>query len=181
MGEIPSELAFRTAPSLSEPERPSRRASQYDVFIETTTQMLATPKLQERLLLALEAISTNFGHRQAAIAIINEREAELRIRAAVGFEGDPASNRIEMPLDSSASCVRVIHDAQPLWISMDEDEASRSLFGNMRWRSEVLAVPLFGISGIPSRPGGARNNNQYWAFEPGARMGVLYVGANQDA
>src|SRR5689334_9219910 len=180
MGEIPAELAFQTAPSLSESERSSPRARQYDVFIETTTQMLATPKLQERLLLALEAISTNFGHRQAAIALINEREAELRIRAAVGFEGDPAATKTEIPLDSSAACVRVIHDAQPLWISMEEDEASRSLFGNMRWRSEVLAVPLFGISEIPSRPGAVRNNNQYWAFETGARMGVLYVGANQD-
>jgi PAS domain S-box-containing protein len=181
MGEVPSELAFQTAPSLAESERPSARARQYDVFIETTTQMLATPKLQERLLLALEAISTNFGHRQAAVAIINEREAELRIRATVGFEGDPAATKIEMPLDSSASCVRVIHDGQPLWISMEEDEASRSLFGNMEWRTEVLAVPLFGISEIPSRPGAVRVNNQYWAFEPGARMGVLYVGANQDA
>ena len=181
MGEIPTELAFRTAPSLSEPEPPSPVAHQYDVFIETTTQMLATPKLQERLLLALEAISTNFGHRQAAIAIVNEREAELRIRAAVGFEGDPAGARIEMPLDSSASCVRVIHDGQPLWISMEQDEASRSLFGNMQWRSDVLAVPLFGISEIPARPGVVRANNQYWAFEPGARMGVLYVGANQEA
>src|ERR1051325_965515 len=103
MGEVPSELAFRSAPSLSEPERPSPRARQYDVFIETTTQMLATPKLHERLLLALEAISTNFGHRQAAIAIINERDAELRIRAAVGFEGDSSTTtRVEMPLDSSA-------------------------------------------------------------------------------
>jgi len=179
MGEVPSELAFRTAPSLSEPERPSPRARQYDVFIETTTQMLATPKLQERLLLALEAISTNFGHRQAAIAIINERDAELRIRAAVGFEGDPATAKVEMPLDSSAACVRVIHDAQPLWISM-EDEASRSLFGNMSWQSEVFAVPLFGISELTSRPGAVRVPTQYWAFEPGARMGVLYVGANQE-
>jgi len=181
MGEIPSELAFRTAPSLSEPERRSPRARQYDVFIETTTQMLATPKLQERLLLALEAISTNFGHRQAAIAIIDEREAELRIRAAVGFEGDSSSNGVEMPLDSSGACVRVIHDAQPLWISMEEDDASRSLFGNMSWQTDVLAVPLFGISEITSRPGAARANNQYWTFEPGARMGVLYVGANQEA
>lgn len=180
MGEVPSELAFRTAPSLSEPERPSPRARQYDVFIETTTQMLATPKLQERLLLALEAISTNFGHRQAAIAIINERDAELRIRAAVGFEGDPSATKVEMPLDSSAACVRVIHDAQPLWISMD-DEASRSLFGNMGWQSEVFAVPLFGISEISSRPGAVRVPTQYWAFEPGARMGVLYVGANQES
>ena len=143
--------------------------------------MLATPKLQERLLLALEAISTNFGHRQAAIAIINEREAELRIRAAVGFDGDPSATKPEMPLDSSASCVRVIHDGQSSWISMEEDEASRSLFGNMQWRSDVLAVPLFGVSEIPSRPGAVRANNQYWAFEPGARMGVLYVGANQEA
>jgi len=142
--------------------------------------MLATPKLQERLLLALEAISTNFGHRQAAIAIINERDAELRIRAAVGFEGDPSTTKVEMPLDSSAACVRVIHDAQPLWISMEEDENSRSLFANMRWQSEVFAVPLFGISEIPARPGGARAPTQYWAFEPGARMGVLYVGANQE-
>jgi PAS domain S-box-containing protein len=179
MGETPSELAIRTAPSLSEPERTSPRARQYDVFIETTTQMLATPKLHERLLLALEAISTNFGHRQAAIAIINERDAELRIRAAVGFEGDPSATRVEMPLDSSAACVRVIHDGQPLWISM-EDEASRSLFGNVRWESDVLAVPLFGISEITSRPGAVRTTNQYWTFEPGERMGVLYVGANQE-
>jgi len=181
MGEIPAELAFQTAPSLSEAERSSPRARQYDVFIETTTQMLATPKLQERLLLALEAISTNFGHRQAAIAIINERDAELRIRAAVGFDGDLSATKTEMPLDSSAACVRVIHDAQPLWISMEEDEASRSLFGNMGWRSDVLAVPLFGISEIPARPSAVRAGSQYWAFEPGARMGVLYVGANQDA
>jgi len=178
MGEVPTELAFQTAPSLSEPERPSPRARQYDVFIETTTQMLATPKLQERLLLALEAISTNFGHRQAAIAIINEREAELRIRAAVGFEGDPATTKIEMPLDSSAACVRVIHDGQPLWISKEEDEASRSLFAGMQWQSDILAVPLFGISEMPLRPGVSRT--QYWGFEPGARMGVLYVGANQE-
>src|ERR1041385_2995677 len=181
MGEVPSELAFRPAPSLSEPERPSPRARQYDVFIETTTQMLATPKLHERLLLALEAISTNFGHRQAAIAIINERDAELRIRAAVGFEGDPSTTKVEMPLDSSAACVRVIHDAQPLWISMNEDESSRSLFASLQWQEDVLAVPLFGISEIAPNSGReVRSRTHYWTFEPGARLGVLYVGANRD-
>jgi len=179
MGEAPSELALGTAPSLSEPERPSPRMRQYDVFIETTTQMLATPKLQERLLLALEAIATNFGHRQAAIGIINERDAELRIRAAIGFEGDPGSTKVEMPLDSSASCVRVIHESQPLWIAMDGDEQSRNLFANMHWHSDVLAIPLFGISEISAKPGMVRPANQYWTFEPGARLGVLYVGANK--
>jgi len=180
MAEVLAELRSKKAASITDPERSSSRARQYDVFIETTTQMLATPKLHERLLLALEAISTNFGHRQAAIAIINERDAELRMRAAVGFDGDPSATKVEMPLDSSAACVRVIHDAQPLWISMEDDEASRSLFANMRWQTEVLAVPLFGISEIPSRLGAGRTNTQYWAFEPGARIGVLYVGANQE-
>ncbi len=177
MGESPTELAYRNAPSISDSDRASPRLRQYDVFIETTTQMLATPKLQERLLLALEAISNNFGHRQAAIAIINERDAEMRIRAAIGFDGD---TRVEMPLDSSAACVRVIHDAQPLWISMDQDGGSRSLFANMQWHSDILAVPLFGIAEVGPRPSVVRGANQYWAFEPGTRLGVLYIGANQE-
>ena len=182
MGEIPSEFANRTAPSLSELERLSPRMRQYDVFIETTTQMLATPKLHERLLLALEAIATSFGYRQAAIAMINERDAEMRIRAAIGFDGDPSITRVEMPLDSSAACVRVIHDGKSVWISLEDDEPSRNLFGNMSWQSDVLAIPLFGISELTSRPGVARTNtSEYWTFERGARIGVLYVGANRDA
>src|SRR5215510_2819725 len=181
MGEVPAELAFQTAPSISDSERAAPHLRQFDVFIETTTQMLATPKLHERLLLALEAIATSFGHRQAAIAIINERDAELRVRAAIGFDVDPSTTRIEMPLDSSAACVRVIHDAQSLWISMDEDESSRSFFADMQWQEDVLAVPLFGIAEVSPKPGrDSRSRNQYWTFEPGARLGVLYVGANRD-
>ena len=163
MGESPTELTYRNAPSIGDSDRARPRLRQYDVFIETTTQMLATPKLQERLLLALEAIANNFGYRQAAIAIINERDAELRVRAAIGFDGD---TRVEMPLDSSAACVRVIHDAQPLWISMEDDESSRNLFANLHWDSDVLAVPLFGISEIAAKPGVVRPANQYWTFEP---------------
>lgn len=181
MGESSAELGFQTAPSLSDSERVTPNLRQYDVFIETTTQMLATPKLHERLLLALEAIATNFGHRQAAIGIINERDAELRVRAAIGFDVDPSTSRVEMPLDSSAACVRVIHDAQPLWISMNEDESSRSLFAAMQWEEDVLAVPLFGISEISPNPNRqVRSRTPYWTFEPGARLGVLYVGANRD-
>src|ERR1041385_3247250 len=182
MGEVPAELGLQTPPSLSDSERVTPHLRQYDVFIETTTQMLATPKLHERLLLALEAIATSFGHRQAAIGIINERDAELRVRAAIGFDVDPSTTRIEMPLDSSAACVRVIHDAQPLWIPIEEDESSRGLFASMQWQQDVLAVPLFGISEISPKNGrDARPRHHYWTFEPGARLGVLYVGANQGA
>src|SRR5215470_7352753 len=167
MGEVPAELAIQTAPSISDSERAIPHLRQYDIFIETTTQMLATPRLHERLLLALEAITTSFGYRQAAIGIINERDAELRVRAAIGFDVDPSTTRIEMPLDSSAACVRVIHDAQPLWISIDEDESSRSLFGSMEWQEDILAVPLFGISEISPKPGrDTRARSHYWTFEP---------------
>src|SRR5215213_9051155 len=186
MGEVPAELAPPTRPSLAEPERVSPYLRQYDIFVETTTQMLATPKLNERLQLALEGIVSIFGHRQSAIAIINERDAELRIRAAVGFEDD-SSARVEMPLDSSANCVRVIHDAQPLWIAIEEDEASRSLFDKMRWHQDVLALPLFGISEISTKSrrgdtgGSARFPGHYWTFDQGSRLGVLYIGANENS
>jgi PAS domain S-box-containing protein len=181
MGEVPSELTLRAAPSIGE-SAPLRQRP-LDVFIETTTLMLATPRLHERLLLAVEAIVHNFGCQQAAIALINEREAELRIRAAIGFQQDP--NRIEMPLDSSAACVRVIHDGQPLWIDLREDESSRQHFGQLDWRQDLLALPLFGIAELPAKPGreaGApRLTDQYWTFERGTRLGVLYVGTDRDS
>ncbi len=166
---------------MGEPNRVELR--HFDVFIETTTQMLATPRLQERLLLALEAIVHNFGCPQAAIAIVNERDAELRFRAALGFKDDHAAARVEMPLDSSARCVRVIHDAQPLWIDLEEDESSRQFLGKMNWRQDVLALPLFGIAELPPNTGRdrtARLPGQYWTFERGSRVGVLYVGADRE-
>jgi len=146
--------------------------------------MLATPRLQERLLLALEAIVHNFGCEQAAIAIINEREAELRLRGALGFLDDHTAARVEMPLDSSAACVRVIHDAQPVWIDLEEDESSRQFLGRMNWRQHILALPLYGISELPPKTGrdrAARVPGQYWTFERGSRIGVLYVGADRDS
>ena len=182
MGEVPAELALSTAPAIGESERVEPYLRQYDTFLEMTTEMLATPKLTERLLLALEGVESIFGFRQAAIAIINERDAELRIRAAIGFE---ENTRVEMPLDSSAACVRVIHDAVPIWISMQDDPASRTLFDKMQWQQDVLALPLFGISEIAAKSGrdvttGSRLPAHYWTFDPGARLGVLYVGATEN-
>ncbi len=118
-----------------------------------------------------KALRTSFGHRQAAIAIINERDAELRIRAAVGFEGD--TTRVEMPLDSSAACVRVIHDAQPLWISI---AGRRSLTHSLR--QNALAAGRAGacrcLASRRSRPKTARDAAasarlpaNYWTFRTG--------------
>jgi len=183
MGEVPTEVVFTATLPVVDSDRVGSYLRQYDVFVETTTQMLATPRLNERLLLALEGIVNIFGHRQAAVAVINERDAELRIRAAIGFDTDQ-STRVEMPLDSSAACVRVIHDAVPLWISMKDDLASRTLFDKMQWHQEVLALPLFGMSEISAKTRrdsqGPKLPGHYWAFDAGARLGVLYVAADRD-
>jgi hypothetical protein len=184
MAEVPADITLRDVTAIIDSERLEPYLRLYDAFVETTTQMLATPKLNERLLLALEGVETIFGLQQAAIAIISERDAELTVRAAVGFEGDSISS-IEMPLDSSAACVRVIHDAQPVWISIEEDEASRTLFDKMNWKQDVLALPLFGSSELPTKngrglAGASRLSPSYWSFEPGSRLGVLYVGATEN-
>lgn len=186
MGEVPTQWTSQPLPSLQDAETLNSYLRQYDVFIETTTQMLATPKLHERLLLALEAVTNVFGYQQSAIATVNERDATLRIRGAVGFDNDPVAARLEMPLDSSAACVRVIHDACPLWISLEDDQSSRALFDKMNWRSDVLALPLFGISEISPKTGhesaaGSLLTDHYWTFEPGSRLGVLYIGSDQSS
>ena len=182
MGEVPAELAYSPTPSLAESESFNSYLRQYDVFIETTTQMLATPKLDERLLLALEAISNILGHHQSAVAIVNERDAVLRVRAAIGFENE-FKGHLEMPLDSSAAWVRAIHDGQPLWISLDEDHGSRTLFNQLTWSSDVLALPLVGIPELSPKRGSSssRLSDHNWPFEPATRLGVLYVGAQQES
>ena len=181
MGEVPTEVAVATVPTILDPEGFSLYLRQYDAFLEVTTQMLVTPKLHERLQLALEAITNIFGYKQAAIAIVSERDAVLRMRAMRGFDSE-SSARIEMPLDSSAAAVRVIHDAHPLWISLNEDEASRALFDKMHWTEDVLALPLFGVPETTDKkePVGLRVYQDYWTYEPGSRLGILYVGAVQE-
>jgi PAS domain-containing protein len=186
MGEVPTQWTSQPLPSLQDAEALNSYLRQYDVFIETTTQMLATPKLHERLLLALEAVTNVFGYQQSAIATVNERDATLRIRVAVGFANDPVAARLEMPLDSSAACVRVIHDAYPLWISLENDQSSRALFDKMNWHSDVLALPLFGITEMSPKTGresatGPLLTDHYWTFEPGSRLGVLYIGCDQSS
>ena len=177
MGEVPTEVAISATPTIPDPEGFSSYLRQYDAFLEVTTQMLVTPQLHERLQLALEAVTNILGYKQAAIGIINERDAVLRVRAVRGFDSEQALTRIEMPLDSSASCVRVIHDAHPIWISLRDDEASRALFDGMHWEQNVLALPLFGIPEMSGRREaiGLRVYDDYWTYEPGSRLGVLYV------
>ncbi|HKR01230.1 MAG TPA: ATP-binding protein [Pyrinomonadaceae bacterium] len=184
MAQVPTELSPPAIPAISEAEASDPRLRRYDVFIEATTQMLATPKLHERLLLALEAVVAGLGYQQAAIAMINERDATLRVRAAIGFEDDEAS-RIEMPLDSGAPCVTVVHEGRPTWISLATDEASSALLGRPGWKHDILAVPLLGVPEMSERNEWdtalkPRHSERRWSLVPSSCVGVLYVGAQQD-
>lgn len=183
MSQVPTELPSQTAPGIAEADVPDTRLRQYEVLSETTTQMLATPTLDERLVLALEAVVTSLGHRQAAIAIVDERDASLKMRAAIGFEDEAA--RIEMPLDSSAACVKVVHEGRPAWIPIAEDEQSCALFGRMAWKQDVLALPLFGMPELTRKsewePNPRRRlDDRHWSLAPATCFGVLYLGAQRE-
>ena len=97
MGEVPTEAVISRTPTIPDSEGFDWYLRQYDAFIETTTQMLITPKLSERLNLALEGVANVLGHPQAAIAIINERDAVMRILATRGFTRSGASSHRDAP------------------------------------------------------------------------------------
>ncbi|HKC64936.1 MAG TPA: GAF domain-containing protein, partial [Pyrinomonadaceae bacterium] len=184
MSQVPAELSTPVVTAIPEAEDIDLRLRLFDVFTEATTQMLATTKLHERLLLALEAIIAGFGYGQAAIAMMNERDGVLRIRAAQGFEDDAAA-RIEIPLDSSAACVRVVHEGRPIWISLKEDEQSALLFGKMDWKHDVLALPMFGVPEMSQKRETEsslkpRLDVRHWSLAPASCMGALYIGAQKE-
>ncbi len=184
MSQVPTELLSQAVPAISEAEAPDVRLRQYEVLSETTTQMLATPTLDERLVLALEAVVASLGHTQAAIAIVDERDASLRTRAAIGF--DDESVAIEMPLDSSAACVKVVHEGRPSWITVSDDEQSCALFGRMAWKQDVFALPLFGMPELTRKgelePAPRRRlDDRAWSLAPATCFGVLYLGARRDS
>src|SRR5437764_8249346 len=120
------ELASPPTATISETDLSHPRLRQYDLLLDTTAQMLATPKLHERFLLARETITTGLGYPQAAIALADERQAVLRVRSAAGFRDDEAIEHTEIPLDSGAPCVTVFHEGRPARISLQSDKASAS-------------------------------------------------------
>jgi PAS domain S-box-containing protein len=187
MDDHPTELGSLLLTTVASEEAESDlRARQDDLLIEMLTQMLATPKLQERLLLGLEAVTTALGCSQAAIALIDERNASLRMRAAIGFEDDEQVERIEMPLDSGAPQVAPIYDARPVWVSAEGNQSSAAFLEKLACTSELIVLPLFGGQGsllqrqweVAQR---SRRGEDYWQSEPESCLGALYVGADREA
>jgi PAS domain S-box-containing protein len=177
-------LTYSTAASGDVPAE--ARLRQYEVIIEMTTQIFTAQRLTDRLLLALEALTTGLGFQRAAIALIDERRSALRIRAAAGFEDDEAVESLEIPLDSSGPQISIIHEGKPMWIRPDGDDAGRSFLYQLGCSTDMLAVPLFGSyepaetleRGVARSP---RQTQKYWSPEPAACIGAVYVSTDQNA
>lgn len=185
MENIPTGSTSFLTPNGSASGATDHLVRQYDLLLDTTTQMLATPKLHERLLLALEAVTTGLGFPQAAIALIDERhKSRLRVRAAIGFSNEEEITRTEIPLDSNAPCVTAFHEGRPVRLSLENDRASASLLNVGLWMPNVLALPLFGREGTTEKIEGELIRkprfNDDWASESTSCMGVLYIGIERD-
>jgi PAS domain S-box-containing protein len=160
------------------------RSRQNDIIFEMTTQLLATQSLEEGLLLALDTVTADLGYSCAAIALIDNRNAALRMKMAVGFEDNTAIEAIEMPLDSGALSVSIVHDGRPAWIKRQSNGAASLLAPDMM-QTDLLALPLFGGQGLSEKTEGeyARRSvadSKYWMPEAMC-LGALYVGADESA
>ncbi|MGB7925432.1 MAG: ATP-binding protein [Pyrinomonadaceae bacterium] len=184
MANQPAELASLLVDAAQSEEAAVDAPARYDdLLIELLTQVLATPKLQERLLLGLESITSGLGYQQAAIALIDERNASLRMHAAIGFKNDEQVAQIEMPLDSGAPEVAPVYEARPMWISPRADQPDAFL-DKLAHTSDMLVLPLFGGQGpllkreldVAQR---SRLGEHYWDSEPESCLGALYVGAER--
>src|SRR3712207_983425 len=87
----------------------------YEFLFEMTTQLLAAQHLEEQISLVLDAVTAGLGFPGAALALIDKRGGALRVRGAEGFAPDLAPEGLELPLDSNAPHVRVVHDGRPAW------------------------------------------------------------------
>src|ERR1044072_8744961 len=116
------------------------RSRQNDIIFEMTTQLLATQSLEEGLLLALVTVTADLGYSCAAISLIDRRNPSLRMKTAVGFEDNTAIEAIEMPLDSGALSISIVHDGRPAWIKRQSNGALSLLAPDMM-RTDLLALP----------------------------------------
>jgi len=158
---------------------------QYELLFEMTTQLLAAQSLDEQTSLVLDTLTAGLGHRSAALALVDRQRGVLRVRGAAGFADDEVLTGLELPLDSNAPHVRVVHDGRPAWL-MREDEAAADFLRQAGCSTDVIALPLFGGQLNPEPRGTAdtgslrtASEERFW-LPQSLSTGALYVGANRD-
>jgi signal transduction histidine kinase len=144
-------------------------------MFNVTTRMLATHSLDELTSVSLDAITNQFGYPQAAIGLIDERNAVLKMRMATGFMDNAEVERLEIPLDSAASGLSVIFDGRPVRIGSDSNDPLVRLLAQ---GESLLAFPLFGALDGNKGEFARRELGEHKYWEPASMcLGVLYVGA----
>jgi PAS domain S-box-containing protein len=154
-------------------------AQRYELIFEATTQLLAAQRLDDQLSLVLDTVTSVLGQPCVAVALADRQRGVLRVRGASGFADDEAVESLEMPLDSNAPQVRVVHDARAAWLTRDGDGAD--FVGQTGADTELLALPLFGGQLQAARAAAdpsfhTRDDERFWASQSFC-TGVLYVGA----
>ncbi|HEX7313386.1 MAG TPA: ATP-binding protein [Pyrinomonadaceae bacterium] len=156
---------------------------QYELLFEMTTQLLAAQSLDEQTSLVLDTLTAGLGYASAAIAIVERPRGVLRVRGAAGFADAEALAGLEIPLDSNAPHVRVVHDGRPAWLARD-DESAAEFLRQVGAQTDVLALPLFGGQ-LHADPRSERETTGSLRAEGSERFwlpqslstGALYVGA----
>jgi PAS domain S-box-containing protein len=159
---------------------------QYELLFEMTTQLLAAQSIDEQVSLVLDTLTAGLGHACAAVALVERPRGVLRVRGALGFADDEALTGLELPLDSNAPHVRVVHDGRPAWLARD-DEASAEFLRQAGAATDLLALPLFGgqlqadprAAGEVTGPFRAEGADRLW-LPQSLSNGALYVGARRE-
>ncbi len=100
---------------------------QYELLFEMTTQLLAAQSLDEQTSLVLDTLTAGLGYATRRSRSSSSPRGVLRVRGAAGFADDEALAGLELPLDSNAPHVRVVHDGRPAWLARDDEAAAEFL------------------------------------------------------
>ncbi|HYH86432.1 MAG TPA: PAS domain S-box protein, partial [Pyrinomonadaceae bacterium] len=173
-----------TPGALAEGRERAAPSAQYEFIFEMTTQLLAAQRLEEQVSLVLDTMTAGLGYAGAAVALIDKRRGVLRLRGAAGFAEDDALAGLEIPLDSNAPHVRVVHDGRPAWVTRDGGDEERGFLEQLGVGTDVFALPLFGghltaeqqTSDFALRPG---EEERFWSPQA-LCTGALYVGARRE-
>src|SRR5437763_5194421 len=156
----------------------------YEFLFEMTTRLLAAQSLDEQTSLVLDTITSGLGHASAAIALAERQRGVLRMRAASGFADDDTAASLELPLDSNAPHVKVVHDGRPAWLARGGDEAAADFLSRIGSNTDILALPLFGTQLQTGRGAGGSafrttDDERPWLSQT-LCVGALYVGAQRE-
>ena len=158
---------------------------QYELLFEMTTQLLAAQSLDEQTSLVLDTLTAGLGYTSAALALVERPRGVLRVRGATGFADDEALVGLELPLDSNAPHVQVVHDGRPVWLARN-DESSAVFLRQVGVETDVLALPLFGgqlhteprVAGEATGSLRSEASERFW-LPQSLSTGALYVGARR--